>query len=546
MQRTTTGSAPVDEEQDRLRATRRAWADATDGEARLSRERFSPWLVESELVPTNAAADQIFSMLDKSDNGSLSYQEFAACTMPCGRPRVEDSPKAFVENLFQAYNMEMDDFLSRSEMILYFESSLQCSPEEIPGLVDALILRVHSLVSPINNAAMPNASESGVSKETLLRAVAIDPDLIEDFFVAAPSLSVRVCFIAHEARNLVAHALPGGLKVAPNSSCLAVLLNSNGEEVSSKLHSSRARNSVNPQYGGVSRFLTARSKSTSMRLTVEEYVGTDFSTIGSIDVPLSELPLDKVWRRLDASGGSGGAELRFSASLLQKCEENFVEPTYRIHHLRKAHKSDKIGGYSFYEITLSGSGVDDAFGSVEYGWDQNYANARKIFGKGVSAAVIRSIINATHHAAYQNGPFRTEESGHFTGTPIFKENLLMTYVVVGNRLCASATGSTFFRDFLSKHALLSNCAPKVRIAGEMFLDSDGVYHLDNASGTYGPGTEGLLCLADLLHHLFPEMRVVVHEYSTISSYRAKLLAGELPVSIPPALNLHRRIERDFK
>lgn len=90
-----------------------------------------------------------------------------------------------------------------------------------------------------------------------------------------------------------------------------------------------------------------------------------------------------------------------------------------------------------------------------------------------------------------------------------------------SRLRFSLTGTSFIRDFSSKHAIHSGCADAVRVAGEMFV-FDNTLHIDNGSGTYGPPVTAVEKLARVLQANFPDLRVEVHDFQDIKELRTSL------------------------
>lgn len=98
----------------------------------------------------------------------------------------------------------------------------------------------------------------------------------------------------------------------------------------------------------------------------------------------------------------------------------------------------------------------------------------------------------------------------------------MTYVLGHDGfLRFSTTGTGFFKDFLSKHAVHADCARAVRFAGEMFA-YQGVLHVDNGSGTYGPKSDDLPKMQAVLLANFPDLKVQVHPFEDVKELRKSL------------------------
>ncbi len=64
---------------------------------------------------------------------------------------------------------------------------------------------------------------------------------------------------------------------------------------------------------------------------------------------------------------------------------------------------------------------------------------------------------------------------------------------------------------LAKHVLMSGYHPRVRFAGEIWKDQEGVIHLNRNSGTYQPSEEQLQAAAAFLRAIFPNLKVVVDD-----------------------------------
>jgi len=90
-----------------------------------------------------------------------------------------------------------------------------------------------------------------------------------------------------------------------------------------------------------------------------------------------------------------------------------------------------------------------------------------------------------------------------------------TYVLLDTKLNFSETGTTFSKDFMSKHAMHANGRKSVRYAGEFFvsnrIDGRRVLVIDNNSGTYAPASADLPLLRAVLLENFPGLDVEAYD-----------------------------------
>jgi len=95
-------------------------------------------------------------------------------------------------------------------------------------------------------------------------------------------------------------------------------------------------------------------------------------------------------------------------------------------------------------------------------------------------------------------------------------SIFYTYVIVENKLQFSETGSSFVKDFSSKHAMHAKCSKSVYYAGEFHIrpGNHGGYKLviDNNSGTYAPKKEHLGMVKELMEKNFPGLEVEALAY----------------------------------
>jgi hypothetical protein len=119
--------------------------------------------------------------------------------------------------------------------------------------------------------------------------------------------------------------------------------------------------------------------------------------------------------------------------------------------------------------------IDVFFGDIYQDWNRNYPAARSIF-QGPLSPTVRVPIMAGHKMLYARSTANVFGILHRATDFInlFKDEsrdykikpAIYTYIVNEDTFRFSETGAAFFVDFASKHALHSNCAPKVRYSGE--------------------------------------------------------------------------------
>lgn len=177
--------------------------------------------------------------------------------------------------------------------------------------------------------------------------------------------------------------------------------------------------------------------------------------------------------------------------------------------------------YSTWKIYIKG--VPWIFGDQVQHWNRDYKAAQAIF-QGPTSIALRSGIQAGHRLLYPRsvsntfGVIQTPEDvfvlfrggmhrSSLDGTVSYAHRIkpaVYTYIISADddSLRFSETGAAFFVDFVSKHALHSNCAKTVRYGGEFHPRpvggwarfSDTVQDeevgweivIDNNSGTYSP------------------------------------------------------------
>ncbi|CAF3922673.1 unnamed protein product [Adineta steineri] len=163
-------------------------------------------------------------------------------------------------------------------------------------------------------------------------------------------------------------------------------------------------------------------------------------------------------------------------------------------------------------------------------WNKKYLAARTIFGNFPHSLASQSTIKLAHKILYGR-TIKNTESGQLTNAdqlwksiftdPITKEikPCIYTYIIDNNTWRFSQTGTQFFTNFASKHALLANCSEHVRYAGEFHprpkygwdrCDDEWELVFDNGSGTYAPDASLLINLKELLAFNFPGLNIVTY------------------------------------
>ena len=199
--------------------------------------------------------------------------------------------------------------------------------------------------------------------------------------------------------------------------------------------------------------------------------------------------------------------------------------------------------YSTWKVYIKG--VPQIFGDQVQHWNRNYKAAQTIF-QGPTSIAIRSAIQAGHRLLYARsasnafGVIKSAEDVFtlFRGgvhrssmdrTVLYAHRIkpaVYTYIIStdDDSLRFSETGAAFFVDFMSKHALHSNCAKTVRYSGEFHArpaggwarfsdaieDGEVVWELvvDNNSGTYSPDPGLLPKVKEIVEMNFPGFSVV--------------------------------------
>eukprot|EP00124_Ichthyophonus_hoferi_P000238 Ihof_evm22s8 gene=Ihof_evmTU22s8 len=138
--------------------------------------------------------------------------------------------------------------------------------------------------------------------------------------------------------------------------------------------------------------------------------------------------------------------------------------------------ANAVRAFKCYRVELKG--IPEHFGSLEYGWNQDYSAAQKIYGEGRESAALREAIKRQNKLLYgEMGGFtkqmnklrkktcHTLEGGQDLMNILhygqYRSHITTyTYVLLDDKWCFSRTGKDLFRDFLSKHAVHAASSPK--------------------------------------------------------------------------------------
>ncbi|KAF9228957.1 hypothetical protein BS17DRAFT_772815 [Gyrodon lividus] len=277
---------------------------------------------------------------------------------------------------------------------------------------------------------------------------------------------------------------------------------------------------------------------------IDDYIGKFETTVypGAKEVeiqrPMGLRDRGTFWLKIDSSPSQGDPML---------LPYLFDGP---IHYSR--HSSPTVGAltklrdtrlYSTWKVYIKG--IPRIFGDQVQQWNRNYSAAQTIF-QGPTSLAVRSGIQAGHRMLYARtvtngfGVIRTTEDvfnllhggahrSSTDGTVSYAHRIkpaVYTYIISidDESLRFSETGAAFFVDFVSKHALHSNCAETVRYSGEFhprpvggwenFSDDrqdnevDWELVIDNNSGTYSPDPKLLPKVKEIMEFNFFGFKVV--------------------------------------
>ena len=191
--------------------------------------------------------------------------------------------------------------------------------------------------------------------------------------------------------------------------------------------------------------------------------------------------------------------------------------------------------YEFYTYRIRLYHLLDIFGTDphEYQhWNVNYDAAKRIFGDNLEGLNIRNVLHSQHSYLYRHSRTTTygglataNDLGDLLHGSRLKENpdqdlktIVFTYSIVPKGIYFSETGTAFFQDFMSKHAMHANRATEVMFAGEFRLfrdehhNDDWTLLIDNNSGTYSPKKEDLPKVKEVFESNFPDLAVVALDH----------------------------------
>jgi len=184
---------------------------------------------------------------------------------------------------------------------------------------------------------------------------------------------------------------------------------------------------------------------------------------------------------------------------------------------------DFIPAFSLFEVELYD--INKVFQGKKQHWNVNYKAAQMIFGPGTAGEIVRTAVRAQHSSLYREGTLRTYSNKFAFGQELLqllrygvrsKRRYFYTYAIT-DKWRFSETGADFFKDFMSKHAMHSNCGEEVYYAGEFHIQKPPTgparLVLDNNSGTYGPDKNDLQKLKALFQLNFPDLEVEALDFN---------------------------------
>lgn len=309
------------------------------------------------------------------------------------------------------------------------------------------------------------------------------------------------------------------------------------------LRSRTKRNTLNPVWNDEFSFDTLDPNTDILEVHCydKDFITKD-DPLGHVEIPLATVPRypanqeKQCWYPL--SGVKSG-----QVELCLKCDEQDVSAKpFQIHTssiaggLTAGRGESILDGFVTYEVALFH--VKQFFGNTKQNWNVNYDKAVKIFGTEPMSVLVRKTIAAQHAELYRKGIWKTKQGNIKTGDELLRLmnfgikagcRRMFTYVILDDKWNFSETDSTFFKDFMSKHATHSNVARQVVYAGEFFIRRDpiqGIFSLviDNNSGTYSPDLNLLPMLARLLETNFPGLKVEALDFKNplLASYKKEL------------------------
>ncbi|KAF9338885.1 hypothetical protein BGZ91_007649, partial [Linnemannia elongata] len=184
----------------------------------------------------------------------------------------------------------------------------------------------------------------------------------------------------------------------------------------------------------------------------------------------------------------------------------------------------------FYTYRIRLYHLADIFGvdTERYqGWNRDYEASQRIFAETIDGQNIRNALHSQHALLYRHGRSTVygalataNELGELLHGDRWRKDpgqdlktVVFTYSIVPKGMYFSETGTAFFQDFMSKHAMHANRATEVLFAGEFRLykdehhNNDWTLLIDNNSGTYAPSKGELYKVQQLFKLNFPDLLV---------------------------------------
>ncbi|KAF9188340.1 hypothetical protein BGZ51_000660 [Haplosporangium sp. Z 767] len=185
--------------------------------------------------------------------------------------------------------------------------------------------------------------------------------------------------------------------------------------------------------------------------------------------------------------------------------------------------------YEFYTYRMRLYHLYDVFGTDArhyQHWNVDYDAAKRIFADTLEGLNIRSALHSQHSYLYRHGRntvYGALDSAQDLSQLLHGERLkedpkhdlktvLFSYSIVPRGLYFSETGTAFFQDFMSKHAMHADRAEEVMYSGDfrLFMDEQSARWtllIDNNSGTYAPKKEDLCKVKQLFELNFSDLMV---------------------------------------
>ncbi|HVJ65483.1 MAG TPA: hypothetical protein VM901_09535 [Bdellovibrionota bacterium] len=152
----------------------------------------------------------------------------------------------------------------------------------------------------------------------------------------------------------------------------------------------------------------------------------------------------------------------------------------------------------------------------------------------IKRGLIRNDVGARIFDKVANSEIYIE--GNSTSSNVFMNHLRpgqkYTFVVHDRGIVVSTTSKNLLEDLVSKHFFLARHGGldgRVRMAGELWLDSQGALHFDDHSGTYRPNAQAMLETYNYFLFALRVPRVHAHRYN-----RQNFKNEAFPIAIEPA------------